>query len=295
VKYLVGHWKRPDVTVRRALKRMPGVWADPDARLQESIRILGSVWVGAGRQLKTQDCVMGPAVLWDLPEARPSMGTVPWGQIDPEPWAKRAVRPKPVSSTSRIGKRCFDVVFAAAALALTLPLYPVIMLAIWLEDGRPFFYRQYRETTGGREFGCLKFRSMRNDAAQLKAEVRTLNKADGPHVFIEDDPRQTAVGRFLRSHNIDELPQFINVLLGQMSVVGPRPTAYNENQFCPAWREARLSVKPGITGLWQVKRTRKHGVDFQEWIRYDIEYVENRSWAMELWIIWQTLKLPFRT
>jgi len=95
----------------------------------------------------------------------------------------------------------------------------------------------------------------------------------------------------MRRTNIDELPQFFNVLLGQMSVVGPRPSPHKETQYSPAWREARLSVRPGITGLWQVKRSREPGKDFQEWIQYDIRYVENASWKLDLSIIYRTLRL----
>jgi lipopolysaccharide/colanic/teichoic acid biosynthesis glycosyltransferase len=101
------------------------------------------------------------------------------------------------------------------------------------------------------------------------------------------------VGRFLRKYNLDELPQFWNVLWGDMSVVGPRPSPHAENQYCPAWRETRLSVRPGITGLWQVKRTRKAGTDFQEWIKYDIEYVERRTFWLDLLIIWKTVSNVF--
>jgi lipopolysaccharide/colanic/teichoic acid biosynthesis glycosyltransferase len=86
----------------------------------------------------------------------------------------------------------------------------------------------------------------------------------------------------------------MNVLLGDMSVVGPRPSPRVENQYCPPWREARLSVRPGITGLWQIRRTRQSGADFQEWIKYDIEYVEKRTWALDLWIIWKTITQVFR-
>jgi len=178
-------------------------------------------------------------------------------------------------------------------LLFTVPLYPFIMLAIWLEDGRPFFFVHRRETLGGREFPCIKFRSMRKDAEHIKRELAGRNQADGPQFFIEDDPRLTRVGRVIRKCNVDELPQFINVLLGHMSVVGPRPSPYRENQYCPPWREARLSVRPGITGLWQVKRTRRRGADFQEWIKYDIEYVESANWRLDLWIIWRTLGVLF--
>ena len=102
-----------------------------------------------------------------------------------------------------------------------LPLYPLIMLAIYLEDGRPFFFAHKRETRGGREFGCVKFRSMRKDAEKMKALLKKTNQADGPQFFMENDPRLTRCGKFLRKYNLDELPQFWNVLTGDMSVVGP--------------------------------------------------------------------------
>ena len=97
------------------------------------------------------------------------------------------------------------------------------------------------------------------------------------------------MGKWMRRFNIDELPQFLNVLVGHMSVVGPRPSPHSENQYCPAWRETRLSTRPGITGLWQVLRSRREGLDFQEWIRYDIQYVETMSWRLDLWLIWRTM------
>jgi lipopolysaccharide/colanic/teichoic acid biosynthesis glycosyltransferase len=106
---------------------------------------------------------------------------------------------------------------------------------------------------------------------------------------MENDPRITRVGRVLRKYHLDELPQFFNVLVGDMSVVGPRPSPRKENQFCPPWREARLSVRPGITGLWQVCRTRRAGSDFQEWIKYDLEYVERRTFWLDMKIIAQTV------
>jgi len=228
--------------------------------------------------------------MWDAPGARPSTGEISWLEIErPDPPEEPAV--KDAGVFDRAFKLCFDYVAAFCGLVLTLPLYPFVMFAIWLEDGRPFFFAHRRETVGGREFGCLKFRSMRKDAEKVKAELRKLNQADGPQFYIENDPRLTRVGKFLRKYNLDELPQVFNVLAGHMSIVGPRPSPHAENQFCPAWREARLSVKPGITGLWQIKRTRRRGSDFQEWIKYDIEYVEKRSWWLDLVIIWKTFAM----
>jgi lipopolysaccharide/colanic/teichoic acid biosynthesis glycosyltransferase len=147
---------------------------------------------------------------------------------------------------------------------------------------------------GGKPFPCLKFRSMRKDAEKIKAQLAAQNQADGPQFFIENDPRLTRVGRLLRALDLDELPQFFNVLAGHMSLVGPRPSPFEENQFCPPWREARLSVRPGITGLWQVKRSRLEGLDFQEWIKYDLQYVENAGWRLDLVILWQTFTMILR-
>ena len=130
---------------------------------------------------------------------------------------------------------------------------------------------------------------MRRNAESMVAELAALNKADGPQVFIENDPRVTRIGKFLRAAQIDELPQLWNVFVGDMSFVGPRPSPERENQFCPAWREMRLSVRPGITGLWQVSRTRTPGEDFQEWIKYDVEYVRSASTSLDLKIIFLTV------
>jgi lipopolysaccharide/colanic/teichoic acid biosynthesis glycosyltransferase len=227
-------------------------------------------------------------VVWDRPGLRPVHDDVRWLDLEAltPPRILRFVPPPPLS---QIVKRGFDLAFALGVLAVTWPLWLIVALAILIEDGRPITFGHRRETIGGRPFNCLKFRSMRKDAEKLKAKLAAMNQADGPQFFIEDDPRLTGVGRFIRKYQIDELPQFLNVLRGEMSVVGPRPSPYAENQYCPGWREARLSVRPGITGLWQVKRTRSAGTDFQEWIRYDIEYVERQSFWFDLSIIARTV------
>ena len=282
-------WKRPDTTVMRASRAAAAgeVWVDKEATLDPAAKCIGPVWVGAGRTLVAGQTVIGPAVIWDDPARRPSIEAIQWLDIEPtEPPPDPT--PRAGSALDRFSKRAFDVAAAVLAIVLTLPLYPFIMLAIWLEDGRPFFFAHRRETLGGREFPCVKFRSMRKDAEHMKAQLRARNQADGPQFYIENDPRLTRVGRFLRRYNLDELPQFFNVLLGHMSVVGPRPSPHSENQYCPPWREARLSVRPGITGLWQVKRTRRTGSDFQEWIKYDNEYVERRSFWLDLAIVART-------
>lgn len=283
-------WKTPDATIPRARRVSSGVWTDQATAVDPAVRFIGPAWIGAGRPDLPRGSVVGPAVLWDDPAHRPRMEDLQWQEIEPRPVFERPVRVRQASSLYRLTKRGFDIVFALAVLLAILPLFPLIMLAIWLEDGRPFFFIHRRESMGGREFGCVKFRSMRNDADQIKKQLLDQNKADGPQFFLEadNDPRLTRIGRLLRKTNLDELPQFFNVLMGDMSVVGPRPSPRAENQYSPTWREARLSVRPGITGLWQVMRTRQTGQDFQEWIRFDIEYVENAGWRLDLWIICRT-------
>ena len=288
---LIRIWKSPDATISRARSAGSGVWADRSARLDPTLRFIGPAWVGAGRGDLPRRGIVGPIALWDDPGQRPDAEDLEWQEIEPRPAVERPVRVRKPSSFYRLTKRAFDIAFTLVILALTVPLYPLIMLAQWIEDGRPFFFTHRRETLGGREFPCLKFRSMRKDADRIKAELIGENKADGPQFFLDpnDDPRLTRTGWLLRKTNIDELPQFWNVLLGHMSVVGPRPSPRAENQCCPPWREARLSVRPGVTGLWQVMRTRQAGMDFQEWIKYDIEYVENAGWRLDLSILRKTL------
>jgi lipopolysaccharide/colanic/teichoic acid biosynthesis glycosyltransferase len=192
-------------------------------------------------------------------------------------------------------KRMIDFPFALAALVATFPICIVAALIIKLYDRGPIFFVHKRESLHGKPFGCLKFRTMVRDAEALKKKLReSSNQVDGPQFKMAYDPRITPIGRFLRKTNIDELPQFLNVLMGDMSVVGPRPSPFEENQLCPAWREARLSVKPGITGLWQVSRSRERGAaDFQEWIFYDTQYVERRNIFLDIKIILLTIKELF--
>ena len=167
---------------------------------------------------------------------------------------------------------------------------PFIALAIKLNSPGPVFFKHNRQGRHGEEFHCLKFRTMTVGADKIQEKLRIISEVDGPQFKMADDPRLNAVGEFLRETYIDEIPQFLNVLLGQMSVVGPRPSPESENTLCPTWRDARLSVRPGITGLWQVRRTREPMKDFQEWIYYDTKYVRELSMCMDLQICWQTFK-----
>ena len=287
---LIQTWRYPAATINRARKVVPNVWADIDAHVSKSTNFIGPVWVGAGRDAGDGETRVGPAVLWDDPQARPSAQQVQWEQLEPSRAFTRPIQSHLRKSPYMIGKRILDLAFALIVLALVLWLFPLIMLAVYLEDGRPLFFGHRRETRGGRTFTCLKFRSMCKEADQLKEKLVMDNQVDGPQFYIEKDPRVTRVGRVLRKFYLDELPQLFNVLAGDMSIVGPRPSPCAENQYCPAWREARLSVLPGITGLWQVMRTREAGRDFQEWIKYDIEYVENISFLLDLRIVWKTFR-----
>ena len=296
MRALMQRWPRPDATVNRISqpRRKSKIWADQASAIDDGTTLVGPLWVGAGRRITRETSIVGPKVLWDDPASRPPVETLQWQEIEPSSNLTTPVRPRQRGGFSRAAKRLFDITFALVVLAMTLPLYPFVMLAIWLEDGRPFFFAHRRETLGGRLFHCLKFRSMRRDADQIKQRLIAQNQADGPQFFMNDDPRLTSIGKFIRKTYIDELPQFFNVLMGEMSIVGPRPSPHRENQYCPPWREARLSVRPGITGLWQVRRTRRRGMDFQEWIKYDIEYVENISWRLDLGIIWETVCVVVR-
>jgi len=296
VIHLISVWPRPDTTIERCKSFSREVWTDPSSDVSDDATFDGPVWIGAGRTIRSGSTVLGPAVVWDDPTLKPDVEGVRWRELEPTPRAyANAVRhARGQSWLRRKTKRAFDILFATAALTATAPVYPIVMLAIWLEDGRPFFFGHTRETLGGREFRCLKFRSMRKNAEAIKVALLEENQADGPQFFIKNDPRLTRVGKLIRRFNVDELPQFINVLRGHMSVVGPRPSPRRENQFCPAWREARLSVRPGITGLWQIMRTRRRGMDFQEWIRYDLEYVERVNLRTDLSIIGQTIYQAIR-
>jgi lipopolysaccharide/colanic/teichoic acid biosynthesis glycosyltransferase len=311
VQDLLRAWPQPETSITRAkpiaekngdassllkTRCVPVLFRDESAAISPDAQLVGPVWVGAGRTIGAGQTIIGPAIAWDDPAAAPAARGIEWQTIEPtSSLAAGAVRgrhgPGLVRLVDSALQRGFDIVFSLVAITLTLPLYPFILAVIWIEDGRPFFFAHRRESRGGKPFGCIKFRSMRKNAEAMKARLAAANRADGPQFYIPNDPRLTRIGKFLRKTNLDELPQFFNVLLGQMAVVGPRPSPHAENQFCPAWREARLSVRPGITGLWQVCRTRKHGADFQEWIRYDIEYVERRSLWLDLEILVRTVAM----
>ena len=191
-------------------------------------------------------------------------------------------------SYPRLIKRTADIIVSLAVIILFAPIFPLIALAIKLTSKGPVFFADKRQGLHGKEFNCLKFRTMIAGADKIQERLRFKNEVDGPQFKVEDDPRVTVAGRFLRDTFIDEIPQFINILSGQMSLVGPRPSPKSENSQCPFWRDARISVRPGITGLWQIKRTRLSFRDFQEWIYYDTLYTKDISLTLDLWICLRT-------
>lgn len=187
-------------------------------------------------------------------------------------------------------KRAVDLISSAAALIVLSPVLVLVAVLVKLDSPGPVFFVHRRERKGGKEFPCYKFRTMVMGADAKQRELAATNEVDGPQFKITNDPRVTLLGRWLRGTNIDELPQLINVFLGHMSLVGPRPSPFRENQICVPWRLARLSVRPGITGLWQICRAedRSRG-DFHEWIYYDIQYVRHFSIWLDIKILLATL------
>lgn len=164
----------------------------------------------------------------------------------------------------------------------------LVALAIKLCDGGPIFFRQRRLGLDRRPFDMLKFRSMKPGADREQLELLAQNEADGPVFKMKRDPRITFVGRFLRRHSIDELPQLINVLVGDMSIVGPRPPVPSEVAQYQDWQLRRLSVRPGLTCLWQVAPNR-HQMAFDNWVSMDLEYIDRRSFWVDLQLIARTV------
>lgn len=183
-------------------------------------------------------------------------------------------------------KRVFDVTVCLLLLPVALVLVAACSLTVLVCDGRPIFFSQHRTGRGGRRFRMYKFRTMVANAAELKAGLAALNQLSGPDFKIEKDPRITKLGALLRKTSLDEVPQLLNVLRGEMSLVGPRPTSFEASTY-DLWHTERLEVTPGITGLWQV--TGRSDVDFDDRVRLDIEYLERRGFWFDLWILLRTV------
>ena len=183
-------------------------------------------------------------------------------------------------------KRAVDIVGAGVGLLLLSPGFLVAAIAIKASSRGPVFFVQAREGKNGKPFGILKFRTMVVDAEEQQAALRSQSEQDGPAFKLAGDPRVTVVGKYLRKSCIDELPQLFNILVGHMSLVGPRPLPVNESHACKAWQRTRLTVLPGLTCIWQARGGRD--VKFSEWMRMDLEYIEKRSLWFDLRLIFET-------
>jgi exopolysaccharide biosynthesis polyprenyl glycosylphosphotransferase len=189
-------------------------------------------------------------------------------------------------------KRTFDVIGASLLLAFLSPLLLAISLAVKLTSRGPVLYRSARPGMGGTPFDCLKFRTMRDDVQHAQEDLEALNEADGALFKIRDDPRLTPVGRLLRRFSLDELPQLVNVVRGEMSLVGPRPLPERDYARLEEWHRKRYLVLPGITGLWQVSG--RADLDFDELVRLDFLYLERWSVFLDLSIVLKTLPAVLR-
>ena len=189
-------------------------------------------------------------------------------------------------------KRASDLVLGIAATVISLPLTLLIALAIKLDTTGPVLYSQTRIGKNGVPFRCYKFRSMVVGADSMRPELAEINEATGPLFKVRNDPRRTAVGRLLRRYSLDELPQIINVIRGEMSLVGPRPNLPEETEQYEEWHKKRLTVSPGITGLWQVSG--RSDLTFDEMVLLDIYYVENWTITMDIGILLRSLPAVLR-
>jgi lipopolysaccharide/colanic/teichoic acid biosynthesis glycosyltransferase len=195
----------------------------------------------------------------------------------------RRARP---SDTYRVGKRVFDVTVCLLAAPFVVPLVLLCAVAVRLDSPGPVFFSQRRTGLHNRRFQIWKFRTMCRDAEAMKASLQHLSIVPAPDFKVPNDPRITRVGRFLRATSLDELPQLWNVFIGDMSLVGPRPTSFASDTW-DLWHTARLEVRPGLTGLWQV--TGRGVMTFDERLRLDIAYLRSMSFSNDLRILLRTV------
>jgi len=199
----------------------------------------------------------------------------------------------PPDSWQLIMKRGIDILGSVALLVALAPLFALVMLLIRLESQGSIFFAQERIGLNKRRFRMLKFRTMVDGADRLQHMLEDLNEADGPVFKIKKDPRITRVGKFLRRFSIDEFPQLINVLLGDMSLVGPRPLPVRDvERIDIRWQKRRFSIKPGLTCLWQVSGRSEIG--FNEWVRLDLDYIDRWSLGLDLLILLKTIPAVFK-
>lgn len=199
----------------------------------------------------------------------------------------------PSNYTELLVKRFVDIVFSLCAIVCGFPFFAIIAILIKLDSPGPVFFRQKRSGLRGREFGVFKFRTMVVNAEALQKELMAKNEMTGPVFKMTDDPRITRVGKLLRKTGIDEFPQFLNVFIGDMSIVGPRPPLPKEVAQYDRWQKRRLAMKPGITCIWQVAPNR-NSITFEDWMRMDMEYIDNWSLTLDFVLIFKTVGTIFR-
>ena len=188
-------------------------------------------------------------------------------------------------------KRLIDVVCSFLGVLVLSPLFIIIAIIIKTTSKGPVFFSQKRVGKNGKEFNMYKFRSMVVNAEELKEKLAAQNEMSGPMFKMKDDPRVTKVGKFIRKTSIDELPQLWNVLKGDMSLVGPRPSLPKEVAQFEEWMYRRLEVKPGLTCYWQVSG--RNNIDFEDWMKLDIKYVDERSTWIDIKLIFETVGVLF--
>jgi lipopolysaccharide/colanic/teichoic acid biosynthesis glycosyltransferase len=221
-----------------------------------------------------------------LPRPRPPFHRV----LHEAHWYERGAPPLLGGKTYELMTRFLDVLLSLLVLPIVVPVLALCALAVCIDTpGMPFF-RQQRTGRHGRRFGMYKLRTMVQNAGELKARYAHLNELAWPDFKIKDDPRVTRVGAFLRRTSLDELPQIFNVLAGDMSLVGPRPTSFAADTYS-LWHTARLEVKPGLTGLWQISG--RSELQFDDRLRLDIAYIRSRCLTMDLLILLRTVGAVF--
>ena len=188
-------------------------------------------------------------------------------------------------------KRIIDIVGSLCGIILLSPIIIVVGILIKFETKGPIIFAQKRIGLNGKEFKMYKLRSMVVNAEEIKEKLKNKNEMSGPMFKIKDDPRITKIGKFIRKTSIDELPQLINVLKGDMSLVGPRPSLPNEVKEFEHWMLKRLDVKPGLTCYWQVMG--RNNIDFEEWMKLDVKYVNERSFWLDIKLIFKTIFVLF--
>ncbi len=305
-------------TIHSSARIVGPVIVQDDVTIEKGVTIVGPAVIGAGSIVQANASIMqstlaGGSTLASEVQVRHSLIC---GSCTECPIKQRQSQDTPVPTSIQTGDPCdihtandqhgptqfsrwvyqttkltIDTTVATVALLLLSPITLIVMILVKLDSPGPIFFGHEREGKDGKIFRCWKFRTMVADAHKKQRELYKTNKCDGPQFKLDHDPRITRVGGWLRATNLDEIPQLFNVLKGEMSIVGPRPSPFRENQICIPWRRARLSVRPGITGLWQVCRHDRESGDFHQWIAYDMKYVTHAS----LWVDFKIVLATFLT